>query len=391
MKKLLIILIFYNFKGCVLGQTLVPNPSFELITSCPTDGGYPCPYTNLGSFEFVENWFNPTCTSSDIFNSCANSTNPIIGIPNNIMGFQNAINGNGYAGIWCINGSNFYGEYITSNLTKPLKNGVSYCVSFYISFTNDVENSFTGINTIGSFFSNGNPDSTGNILSGQNIPVGQVINSPELIINDSTNWILIKGKFTATGGEDHITIGNFTPDSLINGNGGYYYVDEVNVTECRPPVLGNDTTMIWGNGIYIGDSAVDISTYSWSPTTGLSAPNSYFTLARPDETTTYTLTKITPCDTTSESITIEVLTEDESFRILPNLNTGSFTLNYFHDYPLKLHIYNSIGQLVFNADLPEGRDISMNYNLPQLAAGNYIITLRNFERIVFKEKMVVVK
>ena len=54
------------------------------------------------------------------------------------------------------------------------------------------------------------------------------------MLNDTANWVEISGIYTATGGEQYITIGNFYPDSLINiassGNtytSAYYYIDSV--------------------------------------------------------------------------------------------------------------------------------------------------------------------
>lgn len=57
-------------------------------------------------------------------------------------------------------------------------------------------------------------------------------------LGNITNWVPVSGIFTAAGGEQFITIGNFNPDSLTTitqvgttgSYGTYYFVDDVNVT-----------------------------------------------------------------------------------------------------------------------------------------------------------------
>jgi hypothetical protein len=65
------------------------------------------------------------------------------------------------------------------------------------------------------------------------------VENPSGNMLSSSAWILISGSFTASGGEDHITIGNFSNDSqtdtfVVNSAStsfvSYYYVDDVSVT-----------------------------------------------------------------------------------------------------------------------------------------------------------------
>ena len=76
----------------------------------------------------------------------------------------------------------------------------------------------------------------------------QILQYGNPIINDTLNWIKVGGIFTARGGEQYITIGNFNDDNTTdtvfvdstgwNGGIAYYYIDDVSVMLC------SDTTGI---------------------------------------------------------------------------------------------------------------------------------------------------
>ena len=223
-RHLYILLIFIGNSS--FGQNLVPNPSFENIIECPINSGYPCPSTNIGSFDKVFYWTNPICTSSDILNSC--TTNTDISIPTNFAGYQAARNGNSYAGLFTLQTSN--SEYISSPLTNSLVAGSQYLVSFYVSCGSSPNWEITnGTNGIGAYLSIGFPDTTGSTAAHRLFSPAQVMNPPSNLINDTTNWVLISDTITAIGGESYITIGNFTPTAQLQGDGVYFYVDDVTV------------------------------------------------------------------------------------------------------------------------------------------------------------------
>src|ERR1700747_2834819 len=72
-------------------QNLVLNPSFEQISSCPT---------NEGQLQLAIGWINlqNTQLSSDLFSPCASYTNNC-SIPSNLAGHQYAKQGVNYAGL----------------------------------------------------------------------------------------------------------------------------------------------------------------------------------------------------------------------------------------------------------------------------------------------------
>ena len=187
-----------------IGQNLVPNPSFENYSSCPTSPGY--------IYE-APPWFQPRIwngnttngSSSDFYNACSNSLNPQAGIPSNAFGYQYARTGNGYAGIYVSNGYN-YTEYIEVPLSAPLIANRKYCLSFYVSLSAKY---WLATSNIGAYFST---DSLLFVSYSPNVidsVIPQIDNPSSNILNDTANWMLVSGSFIAAGGEKFMTIGNF--------------------------------------------------------------------------------------------------------------------------------------------------------------------------------------
>lgn len=211
-------------------NNLVPNPSFEQFTACPP--GVAPPFT-------AAIWSLPSVGgSSDYYNSCAPAAS-YVSTPVNGFGNQAPRTGSGYAG-FILRPTNLYREYLEVPLTAPLVAGNTYQVSFYVSLA---DQSKWAIDKFGAYLSVG---SVGPITGAPVLPfVPQVMHPIGTFITDKTNWTQISGSYTATGGEDHLVIGNFydnvaTPPQLGQGGfyeGAYYYIDDVSVcaTCVTPP------------------------------------------------------------------------------------------------------------------------------------------------------------
>jgi len=210
MKKLIILLIII-FLGSRIGisQNLVPNPSFENITSCPTS------HTQLNK---ATPWVPPTSGTPDLYNSC--DISQVVGVPISNIGLfgrgdQPARTGVGYAGFvtfWdyiepCGAISVDYREYLQAPLVSPLLAGITYEVSMYVSLRNS-SSVIMASNGIGAYFSNAAVNTSCSAINIGPLPyTPQVVEST--IITDTVNWIPIYGTFVAVGGEQYITIGNF--------------------------------------------------------------------------------------------------------------------------------------------------------------------------------------
>lgn len=86
--------------------------------------------------------------------------------------------------------------------------------------------------------------------------VPQISNPTNNLISDTIGWTLVSGLYTAAGGENYITIGNFLDDAntnhvTFNPTGwarGYYWIDDVSValataTEIDEKVTSNSVTI----------------------------------------------------------------------------------------------------------------------------------------------------
>lgn len=224
MRQVLIIIVLTTCTFFTRGQNLVPNPSFELHSNCPSAGS---------QINYSNNWYNGNGASVDYFNSCA--TNSSFSVPLNSWGTQIAHSGNAYAGLTpfgAIPGPSAR-EYLQVQLTDSLIKDYIYCASFFVSLT-DASN--TAITEFGMYVSN-IPTSSSNYLP---LPFNpQIISPSSAYLSDQTNWMEITGTYIAQGGEKYIIIGNFKDDiSTDTLHWGifspvcYYFIDDVSLTLC---------------------------------------------------------------------------------------------------------------------------------------------------------------
>ncbi len=209
---------------------LVPNGSFEEITSCPTSSA---------QIHQALPWMNDI-GGAELFHSCNPGTpdgDPHVGVPLNGVGYQYAHSGEAYAGIYTYGGPNETNgrEYLQVPLIEPIHASRRYIVSFWASLADEFD---YAVGSLGAYFSdtilvrtsfNSLPDVEPSIQS----PPGQIFSDKDL-------WYLITDTFTSrVGGERYIIIGNFKStaesDTLFvptDENGSwksYYYIDDVSV------------------------------------------------------------------------------------------------------------------------------------------------------------------
>jgi hypothetical protein len=189
MKKTFIALhmicLAFNSKG----QNLVLNPSFEDTIPCSSYQGppqLPC-----------SSWYWATGGSVDYFNNyCGDLV--FYSVPANAFGFQYARTGTAYCGfasyINPIFQPNGYREYLGGQLSDTLKQGHTYCVSFYVV---KADSSWYYISNMGMYLS---PDSSVDYSTALNLPYTPQIVNTNGIIYDTLNWTQISGNYIAGGG-----------------------------------------------------------------------------------------------------------------------------------------------------------------------------------------------
>ncbi len=229
-----------------LTSNLVLNPSFEIVSSCPTSFTFNDPPFAGGLL--TSNWRNPTFGTSDFFNACQNAgPNTTIHIPTNqCFGSQEPRTGRGFAGLFAISAGN-YREYIQGELSAPLQIGKKYLVSFYVSLS---EFSNTAIDRMGIHFKVG---TTSISSSGPLDFIPQIESTPGAFLNERKGWVNISGIIEPTEAFTRFIIGNFRDNATSNmqtvldeslgllggtapgcsGTGfqGYYFIDDVFVGE----------------------------------------------------------------------------------------------------------------------------------------------------------------
>jgi hypothetical protein len=328
LKKIILLLWFCFLLGKTQAQVnLVPNPSFEVLDSCP--------YTSSQIY-FAPPWFQPSrptqqySSSTDYFNAC--SQNGISGTPQNFSGFQYARTGFAYSGIGLYGyQTNESHEYIEVKLDSNLQVAIKYCVSYSIS---PAENFCGASSAIGAYFSTDTCQSNFGTLP--LLPyTPQVINDSNNIISDTSGWSLVSGSFVAQGGERFMTIGNFwvwaynetNSISICPPNPGipYYYIDDVSVIRLPELNAGNDSEILLGDSIQLNGSISETwpgMSFEWLPHTGLNNPYSLTPFAQPSATTTYTLT--VSCATCEVPCLSEVVDSTSIFVHQPS--TPSFSI-----------------------------------------------------------------
>jgi hypothetical protein len=219
MKNLLTIFLLLTC-GLCFGQNLVPNPSFEDTVSCP-----------VYFHEVPANWHARSNTSPDYFNAC--SINPDFSVPDNYMGYQPALDGNGYIGLITGNLYNAYHEKIGTQLLQPLVVGTRYYASVYISKAfkiHDADTILCATNKFGMRFS-----------CDPEVPwpfdnIAQVYT--DAVVTDTIGWTKISGSFVADSAYQYLLLGNFfdpalTTITLCDNREepyAYYYADMVCVS-----------------------------------------------------------------------------------------------------------------------------------------------------------------
>ncbi|MBI2722787.1 MAG: gliding motility-associated C-terminal domain-containing protein [Bacteroidetes bacterium] len=290
-------------------NNLVPNYSAENYTFCPTSG----------QITSTANWFRAAFNgSADYYSSCTSFTT--YSVPNNFYGSQSPRTGNAYFGFLLYAKEFETREDIETKLKETLQNNKTYCVTYYLSLA---EVSRYAISTIGAYFTN---DSLKNYYPIPSTPsfyylTPSVENSTLNILADTLNWMQVQGTYTATGGENFITITNFANDANTNkipikpfnfpfGNGSYYYIDDISVVEINPAkAYPTKTIVTCANTTYtLGTDSTFDATYQWQPITGLSCTNCPNPVTTVTSNIKYVLTKQQCSATTKDSITITVYT-----------------------------------------------------------------------------------
>lgn len=204
----------------VAAQNLVPNPSFEVHSGCPSS------FTQL---YYADDW-DVRVNTPDYFHKCGTGN---FTTPNASFGYQCPETGNGFAGIYSYHEFNPNGnEFIGSLLTTPLVSGQTY----YIHFKSNLATLFNcGIDGLGVVFTNVFYGDT--LMSPPSFQNNYTHVQTQVSITDTLNWTSVSGTFVADSAYQYILIGNFYDTANVNltcsdslTKVSYYYIDDICVS-----------------------------------------------------------------------------------------------------------------------------------------------------------------
>jgi len=232
MKKISFVLALMFVSSFLFSQTnLVPNPYFdEVIKKVKQEG----------QIELATPWSSPTLAPADLY--VANTKSYLIGVPDNAYGSEDPMKGENFAGILAYSYKNKEPRsYLQVELTESLKAGEEYCITFNVSLA---DLSKYACNYIGAYVSD-------KAVSANNTEVlqfePQIVSRKLTVYEKQYYWIPVCAKYKATGGEQYITIGNFTVDEKLTLKkvkrprgftspqtyDAYYYIDNVSVVNAK--------------------------------------------------------------------------------------------------------------------------------------------------------------
>ena len=224
-------------------------------------------------------WYSPTSAPGfqySYFNACTSL--PCCSMPSNQFGdsWQYARTGDAYVVFFFSynNGGNIR-WYIQTKLLDSLIANQCYYIEFYVNLYNPSKYGNNNValllsdTAIWADFKYKTPTANGLIPANPQI---QLYNNP--VITDTLNWVKIGGIYTAHGGEQYITIGNFKDDAhtdtAIASTQGYptaYYIDDVSVIPLDSMQLkadaGRDTTIVKGDSVWIGSRLCGLQNVIW--------------------------------------------------------------------------------------------------------------------------------
>lgn len=235
MRSAFLPLLLLAFAQHLRAQNLVPNWSFEEISSCPQ---------NQGDIEKAIGWLTfRGAYSCDLYHVCGHPDS--CGVPLNQTGEQMPSSGQAYAGIHTFSADDgwpwYTREWIGTQLLSPLVAGTTYYATLKVNLTLGWG---TGAPlTERARFAN---DHHGLLFTMNQwlqddfdaVPGFAQVFGTE-VVEDTVGWTMISGSFVADSAYRYVVVGNFFSDeetnwSLMDPNGtgylAYYFIDDVCVS-----------------------------------------------------------------------------------------------------------------------------------------------------------------
>ncbi|MEO5584775.1 MAG: hypothetical protein ABIQ75_04905 [Flavobacteriales bacterium] len=221
-------------------ENLVQNGGFEQLNKEPN---------TFDQLTRAEGWNDVTIGLADLFSKSASVKT--VGIADNFYGHMEPKEGAHYAGFFAWKddkrydfqgdaedpfkpGWNAYSEYPWTTLSSPLKEGHTYEVSFHVALAGNSDRAVAGI---GAFFSTVELKYNNRMFLKERPQAVE-----DEILEKKGEWVEVKGRFKADGGERYLILGTF-PTAIfetkriiegLDNQFAYYYLDHIVVKEVEP-------------------------------------------------------------------------------------------------------------------------------------------------------------
>jgi hypothetical protein len=303
-------------------NNLVLNPSFEQHTQCPTQ------YSQIS---YCNGWYdgalNSTCDYFSALNCNTNYSPPLIIYSSLVSFYQQPLSGKSFAGFLPYLAGGNAREFLQGQLSSPLVAGKLYYAEYYVNATGQQK---YYIHNMSALFTDTNGLVNEDSISHYQAQVNPTGNG---VYKDTVKWMRISGYFTSQGGEQFITIGDFTPegqeikDSVISQYVyAGYFIDSVGVyeiTHLDAWDAGPDKFINYGDSVQIGNPNTDLSMFDWinsiNDITYLNDSTNANPWSKPWQTTTYYVTKTQGANVFKDTITVHV-TGGNSIQQISNNN-----------------------------------------------------------------------
>lgn len=422
LQKVAITAMFTLTSGLIVRAQGIANADLELYTTCPAQHSR---FVNN-----VTNWvvsLGATAGTPDYYNACGYK------MPEKLV----AQSGDGYGGAYLEMNNTFtdYKEYFTSQLSAPLLAGVTYTFSFYTAHIyGAAPSSFpppTGINFVdlpdaeqgfmGAVFSNAAPvaaNTVGNTSPRYNSIRDDFGSGRALVPKTNTDvygpasrntWVKVTLQYTAVGGEQFMTMGQFRPGgtSLPPAHGAYYVFDNFsNALQVLPVTLEHFTATKMNNAVLLDWTTVTEQnnkgfevehSRDGEKWTTIGVVNSKAVNGNSNTKLVYNYTHNTPADGSNlyrlkqtdqdgkfvYSNISKLAFNDKILTISPNPVTSTLSVSGLKQ-GMSLQLLNAFGQQV--KIIPVNPSNTVQVDMSGLQAGTYLLkaTVKNGESMSYK-------
>ncbi|MBK6833213.1 MAG: T9SS type A sorting domain-containing protein [Bacteroidetes bacterium] len=348
--------------------------------------------------------------SPDYFHSSFSPPCPVIG---DISNYQLANDGLGFVGIdvYCpvnICPNNYDKESVQCKLNDTLRFGKRYCVSFYVNLSSFF---YYATDDIGIYFG---------VDSNLVFPaIPDIENTQGNFLTDTTNWVLIKGTYVASGDEVYLNLGNFKLNSATswvimnsgnpNYDQSYYFIDNVSVFELPVISANNDTSICLGEVKQLQVSCVSCwqgNNFEWRDEFGNLIGTGATINVSPMQATTYYVNLIDSTNSVSnindikDSINISVINcgvgvteriDITEVNIYPNPANNILNVEisgFSNQKNMQLSLCNLLGESIANYNI---ENYLTKLNLSNIQNGIYNLCLLKDGKQQFVQKLVLIK